>query len=131
VDLVAPSNEAIAVLRSISRAGFAYAQTKKLASEAGWRTIDDELDLGYVRFAMQLDFGKEDRPLLTVEVSESGRLPRAIVSLFYFEEYDLEREPFDQAYQSLSEQLIGVLGLPSRSGEYSYPHRVGWQYSFN
>ena len=66
-----------------------------------------------------------------MEVSESRRPPRAFVPLFYFQEYDARREPFDQAYRSLSEQLVRVLGSSTSSGEYGYPHRKSWSYSYN
>jgi hypothetical protein len=130
VDAIAPSDEAVAILRAISRSGFAYSRTKELAGAAGWRLIDDELDLGYVRFAIRLDHGRNDRRLLSVQVRESGRPPWAFVPLAYFEEYETERKPFDQAYRSLSERMAGIVGSPSSAGEYSYPHREGWPYSY-
>jgi hypothetical protein len=68
---------------------------------------------------------------LGVEVAESGRPPRAFVPLFCFEEYDVDRGPFDLAYRSLREQLAGVLGPPSSFGEYTYPHREDWRYSYS
>jgi hypothetical protein len=128
---VAPSSNVVAVLRTISRAGFAYAQTKELAEAAGWKLIDDELDLGYVRFDVQLVPGRDVRRPLAVEVCESGRPPRAFVPLFYFEEHEVRREPFDKAHRSLSEQLTRVLGPPSLSGEYCYQHREEWIYLYS
>jgi hypothetical protein len=46
---------------------------------------------------------------LTVEVSEGGRPLRAFVPLFYFDEDEPQREPFNQAYRSLKEHLAGLL----------------------
>lgn len=128
MEVIAPSGDAVAVLRAISRAGFGYQQTKKLAQTAGWEPIDDELYLGYVAFEMSLGSSNEVRRL-HVEVSESGRSPLAFVALFYYEEYDVRREPLDKAYQSLYQQLTHVIGPPSASGEFTYPHRSGWLYS--
>ncbi len=131
MEVVAPSRDAAVVLRTLSRAGFGYQRTKELCEAAGWKLLDDELDLGYVAFEIRLEHNHDIRRRLAVEVSESGRPPRAFVPLFYFEEYDLERKPFDQAYWSLSEQLARVIGPPSSSGEYTYPHREGWFFSFS
>jgi len=130
MEAVAPSHDAVAVLRAISRAGFAYQQTKDLCQAAKWKLVDDELDLGYVAFNMGIAPGDDFPRRLVVEVSESGRPPRAFVPLFYFEEYDVQREPFDEAYRALCEQLTGVLGQPTSSADYSYPHREGWRYLF-
>src|SRR5438128_3988090 len=119
MQVVAPSGDAISVLRAISRAGFGYERTKELAEAANWKLVDNEVDVGYVAFDMFLLPSKEVRRRLAVEVSESSRPPRAFVLLFYFEEYDVQREPFDQAYRSLSEELASILGPPSLSGDYS------------
>lgn len=128
---VAPSHDAVAVLRAISRAGFSYRRTKDLCQAARWKLVDDQLDLGYVAFDMGMAPGEDFPRRLNVEVRESGRPPRAFVPLFYFEEYDVNREPFDQAYRSLTEQLASVLGPPSSFGEYTYPHRKGWRYFYS
>jgi hypothetical protein len=130
MEAVAPSHDAVAVLLAISRAGFSYERTKELCEAARWKLVDDELDLGYVAFDMGMAPGQDFPNRLAVEVRESARRPRAFVPLFYFEEYDVHREPFDQAYRSLSEQLAGILGPPSSSGEYTYQHREGWQYFY-
>src|SRR5438094_7587731 len=113
MEAIAPSGNAIAVLRAISQAGFRYERTKELAEAAKWWLVDDELHLGYVAFNMRPAPGKAILRRLTVEVSESGRLPRAFVPLFYFEGYDVQREPFDLVYRLLSKQLASVLGVPS------------------
>jgi hypothetical protein len=118
------------VLRAVSRAGFAYAQTKALCEAAGWRLVDDEPDLSYVRYDMPLAAGSGERRPLSVLIAESNKPPFAFVPLFYFEEYDEGREPFDLAFRTLAEQLAGFLGAAARSGEYSYPHRAVWSYSF-
>ncbi len=128
MEVIAPSGDDVAVLRVISRSGFGYQPTKKLAQAAGWKLVDDELDLGYVAFQMPLGSSNEIRRL-HVEVSESGRSPLAFVALFYYEEYDVGREPLDKAYQSLYQQLTNVIGPPSASGEFTYPHRSSWLYS--
>ena len=128
--VVAPSHEAIAVLRAISQAGFGYQRAKDLCRAARWELVDDELDLGYVGFEMGAAPGQDFPRRLAVEVMESGRPPGAFVPLFYFEDYDVEREPFDRAFQSLSEQLVVVLGPPSSSGDYTYLHRTGWRYFY-
>lgn len=46
MEAVALSPDAAAVLRAISRAGFSYQHTKELGQAAGWKLVDDELDLG-------------------------------------------------------------------------------------
>jgi hypothetical protein len=130
MDAVAPSESAVAVLRAISRAGFAYAPTKALCRGTGWELVDDEPDLGFVRFDMLLAPGSDAPRLLSVMVAESRGRPIAFVPLFFFEEYDDTREPFDRAFLALFEQLAGLLGGAPESGVYSYPHRAGWSYSF-
>jgi hypothetical protein len=130
VEAVAPSEATVAVLRSISRAGFAYAPTKALCDSAGWRLVDDEPDLGYVRYDVLLAADSDERRPLSVLIAESNTPPWAFVPLFYFEGYDEGREPFDRAFRALAEQLAGFLGAAARPGEYSYPHRAGWSYSF-
>jgi hypothetical protein len=130
LEVVAPSKEAIAVLRALSGVGFAYASCKALCENAGWGLVDDEPDLGYVRYAMRLGDDTDQRSLLSVRIVEAGKPPWAFVPLFYFEEYDECREPFDRAFRSLSGHLAGFLGTASRAGSYSYPHRAGWSYSF-
>jgi hypothetical protein len=130
MEAVAPSENAVAVLRAISRAGFEYAATKALCEDADWRLVDDEPDLGYVRYNITLAASSPTRRPLSVLIAERNQSPWAFVPLFYFEEYDQSRASFDQAFQTLEEQLTGFLGAATRSGEYSYPHRVGWPYSF-
>jgi hypothetical protein len=131
MDVVAPSEDGLVVLRAISRAGFVYQSTKALGKAAGWKLVDDELGLGFVAFEMPLGSDGKCVGRLAVEVVESGRRPRAFVPLFYFEDYAIRREPFDKAYQSLSEQLAGILGSPSSSGEYGYRHRRDWSYAYS
>ncbi|MBN9523819.1 hypothetical protein J0H58_35795 [bacterium] len=130
MEVVAPSDEAIAILRAISRAGFAYAPTKAVCQTAEWGLVDDEPDLGYVRFAMHAGAGPDQSRLLSVRVAETGHPPWAFVPLYYFEEYRQGRGPFDGAFRSLSVHLAGHLGEASRVGSYGYPHRAGWSYSF-
>ncbi|HVS39061.1 MAG TPA: hypothetical protein VMS17_26115 [Gemmataceae bacterium] len=128
--VVAPTEPLVVVLRAISRAGFAYTPTKALCEAAGWRLVDDEPDLGYVRSDMLLAAGSDERRPVSVLIAESNKPPFAFVPLFYFEEYHEGREPFDLAFRALAEQLAGFLGAATRSGVYSYPHRAGWSYSF-
>jgi hypothetical protein len=130
MEALALSEDALAVLRAISQAGFSYQRTKELCLAAKWKLVDDKLDLGYVAFRMGMAPGQDFPARLAVEVAESGCAPRASVPLFYFEDYDTERVPFDLAFRSLSEQLACVLGQPSSVGEYTYPHRAGWLYSY-
>ncbi|HEY1380784.1 MAG TPA: hypothetical protein VGF55_28540 [Gemmataceae bacterium] len=129
MEAVAPSEPVVAVLRAISRAGFAYAATKALCESAGWRLVDDEPDLGYIRYDMLPAAGPGERRPLSVLIAESNNPPWAFVPLFYFEDYDQGREPFDKAFRTIADQLAGFLGA-ARSGEYRYPHRAGWPYSF-
>src|SRR5579859_2081204 len=102
MEAVAPSGDAVAVLRAIARAGFRYDRTKELAQAAGWKLVDDELELGYVAFSMRLVRGQDVCCRLAVELRENSGHPRAFVPLFCYEEYDTEREPFDDAYRSLA-----------------------------
>ncbi len=130
MEAVPPSEDAVTVLRAISQAGFSYLPTKALAAAAGWKLVDDEPGLGYVRYGMLLTAGQALWRPLTVQVAESGGARWAFVPLFYFEEYDATREPFDQAFRTLCEQIVRFLGAPSRSGVYNYPHRSNWPYTF-
>jgi hypothetical protein len=131
LEVVKPSEEAVEVLRAISRAGFAYASSKAMCEAVGWKLVDDEPDLGYVRYTMRLGgVGPDQRRLLSVQIAEAGNPPWAFVPLFYFEEYDEGREPFDRAFRSLSGHLAGFLGAASQVGSYTYRHRAGWSYSF-
>jgi hypothetical protein len=131
MQVVAPSDEAVAVLRAISRGGFSYDWTKELAQAAGRKLVEDEFDLGYVTFSMWLVRGQDVRCRLAVELRKSGRPPRAFAPLFCFEEFDTQREPFDDAYRSLAEQLAAVVGPASSASKYSYPHREDWLYSYS
>ena len=130
MDAIAPSQTTISVLRAIAHAGFAYQPTKELAATARWELVDDELGLGFVRYEMFLTPGQDGRRSLTVLVRDSGEPTCAFIPLFYFEDYEVGREPFDRAFRSLCEQLIGVLGPPLQSGTYSYPHRAEWSYGY-
>ncbi|MBN9523503.1 hypothetical protein J0H58_34150 [bacterium] len=127
---VAPSEASIAVLRAISRSGFSYAQSKSLCDAAGWRLVDDELDLGYVRYDMILTSESNEQRPLSLLITESGTLPFAFVPLFWFDEYADGREPFDRAYDALAGQITGILGTPTKLGAYGYPHRAGRPYFF-
>jgi hypothetical protein len=130
VQVVVPGKPVFDVLRSISRAGFAYACTKMVCEAAGWQLVDDEPELGYLTYSMDFATGLEERRLLSVLIAESNKPPYAFVPLYCFEEYDESREPFDLAYHGIAEQLAGFFGAATRSGEYSYPHRADWSYSF-
>lgn len=128
---IAPSGPVLALLRAIAYTGFAYGLTKELARTAGWTLVDDELGLGYVRFSVRLGPTPETVRPLAVEVREGGQRPRAFVPLFYFDDYESEREEFDEAFRILSQQLAGTLGPPSESGSYNYPHRMDWSYFYS
>ena len=93
--------------------------------------VDDELDLGYVAFEIGMAWDQDFPCRLAVQVSESGRPPRAFAALYCFEDYDVQRDPFDQTYRLLSEQLAGILGPRSSFGEYTYPHQKSWPYSYS
>jgi hypothetical protein len=127
---VAPSEAEVRVLRAISRAAFAYAPTKSLCKSAGWQLVDDEPDLGYVRYDMPTGTASGEPRPVSVMIAESSKPPFAIVPLFYLEEFDEGRESFDQAFDSLADQLARFLGAAAEVGEYRYPHRPDWSYSF-
>lgn len=129
MEVVAPTGDAVAVLRAIGRAGFGYQQTKKVALAAGWKLVDDEFDLGYVAVEMLLP-GQDMHRRLVVLVSESNPQPRAFVPLFYYEDYDIQREPLDEAYRLLREQLSRVIDRPTASGQFNYSHREDWGYFY-
>lgn len=130
MEAVAPSEPLVSVLRAISRAGFAYAPTKSLCAAEGWHLVDDEPGLGYVRYDTLSAAGSDELRPVSVLIAESNELPFAFVPLFYFEEYDEGREPFDRAFRSLADQISSFLGAAARSGEYIYPHRAQWSYWF-
>jgi hypothetical protein len=130
VDAIAPPPNVIAVLRAIARTGFGYQRAKELGEAAGWHVVDEERDLGYVAFEVRMDPASDKTARrVAVEISESDR-PRVFVPLFYFEESETTREPFDLAFRSILDQLVSILGQPSTSGQYGYPHRKGWPYSY-
>ncbi|MFO0949793.1 MAG: hypothetical protein U0835_01305 [Isosphaeraceae bacterium] len=130
MEVASPPEAVVEMLRAISRAGFAYVQTKALCNAAGWRLVDDEADLGYVRYDMPVAAGSDERRPVSVLIAESDKPPFAFIPLFYFEEYQEGRGPFDRAFHSLAGQLAAFLGTAARSGEYRYSHRAGWPYSF-
>lgn len=92
--------------------------------------VDDEPDLGYVRYVFPLIAGSEEQRPLSVLTAEHNSPPWSFVPLFYFEEDGEGRRSFDRAFLSIATQLAVFLGTAARSGEYSYPHRPGWSYSF-
>src|SRR5438445_609696 len=98
------SGDAIAVLRSIALAGFEYNRSKQLACTAGWKVVDDELDLGYVRFDMRLAPGNGTGGFLIVQMSNSeAERPFALLRLFSFDDREIDRAPFDRAYRSFGQ----------------------------
>lgn len=127
---VAPSESAIGVMCAISRAGFAYNQIKSICASAAWQLVDDDPDLGYIRYEIVLAAGSSERRPVSIRIAESNESPFAFVPLFYFDEYDEGRELFDQAFRTLADQLKLFLGRPAQSGEYSYSHRSAWPYLF-
>ncbi|AMV23728.1 hypothetical protein VT84_04900 [Gemmata sp. SH-PL17] len=122
----------IVALRAIAHVGFAYEPTKDVCRSARWELIDDELDLGYLRYDMRPTGAPDElgSASLSIQVAESGSRPWAFVPLYYFGNYRTSREPFDRAFQILSNNLSDALGAETRSGEYTYNHRSGWPYSF-
>jgi hypothetical protein len=126
----APSAGALDVLRAITRAGFAYSAAKSLCDVAGWRLLDDEPDLGYVRYDMPLEAGSDQWRVVSVLVAETTASPGAFAQLFWYEEYDAARGPFDAAFHTIAAQVAALLGPASRSGEYRYPHSPDWPYLF-
>ncbi len=130
MDAVVLSSHDIGILRAISRAEFRYQATKKIAEAASWRIVDDEVDLGYAAFEMRLGPQGSVRRRLAIEVKESGRPVLAFVPLFYFDEYESQREPFDRAFHSSFEHMTEFLGAPLQTGEYTYGHRPNWPHSF-
>jgi hypothetical protein len=80
---------------------------------------------------MWLDPGQDICRRLAVELRETSRQPRAFVALFCLEECDTQREPFDDAYRSLAERIATIVGPPTSVGEYRYPHREDWPYSYS
>jgi hypothetical protein len=131
MEAIAPSEAAVAVLREIARAGFDYAQTKTMCEAAGWELEDDEPDLGYVSYFMRLTPSSEEQRRLSVQIANPyGVTPSAFVPLFFFDDFDQSRAPFDTAFRSLADQFVAIQGEASRVGEYSYPGRAKWAYSF-
>ena len=97
----------------------AYATTKALCDAAGWHLIDDELELGYLRYSMYLQLVRARRPLTNFD-AESKKSPFAFVPLFYFKDYDKGRETFDLSFRALAEQLASF-GAASLSGNIAIP----------
>jgi len=71
-----------------------------------------------------------ERRSFFVLIAENRYSPCAFVPLYYSDEYEKDRGPFDAAFGSLTEQLAGFLVTAPRSGVYSYAHRPEWSYSF-
>src|SRR5258707_860908 len=123
------SKEHICSLRSIARAGFAYESTKELASAVQWELANDEFNLGFLRFNIELFAGERSRSLV-VEFGKSGRARFAFIPLFCFPDRNEQIVEFDAAFQSVAQDLERIVGAPSSSGKYSYPHRK-WHYSYS
>ncbi|WP_435016247.1 hypothetical protein TA3x_003811 [Tundrisphaera sp. TA3] len=124
---VPPSHAALSVLRDIARSGFSYAPTKALAEAAGWDLRDDEPGLGYVRFDRRMTAESDEGCPLSVMVNGGEHPPFAYVTLAWFEDYEVERGPFDEMFRIPYESLTSILGESSQSGHY---HQVDWDYSF-
>ena len=122
------SKEHICILRSIAKAGFEYDSTKELASVGQWVLVDDEFDLGFLRFNIDIFAGESFRTLI-VEIGKNGGPQFAFVSLFCFPDRDEQIADFDAAFQSVTQDLERVVGDPSSSGKYGYQHRK-WLYSY-
>lgn len=130
MEVVAPSEAAIEVMRAISLAGFTYSQTNAICDAAAWQLETNEPGLGYVQYRMPLSDAPEAWRLFSVYIAGGEKPPFAFLPLYCFEDYDNTREPFDQAFRSLSQHLVGILGVESRSSVYTYSHRATWPYSF-
>jgi hypothetical protein len=111
---IAISRADIDVLRCIAKAGFAYTSTKDLALRAQWKLTNDEFDLGYLRFNIEILFGKSPRSLV-VQFGKDGRPRFAFVGLFCFPDRDEHTAQFDAAFQSVAEALGLIVGAPSSS----------------
>jgi hypothetical protein len=130
-EAVTPSEPALALLRSISRAKFAYAPAKSLCEAAGGRLIDDEPQRGYVRFEIPLSDDADARRPLIVLTENNEKPQRAFVPLFYFDDDQELRSEFDEPFRMLVKGLTDALGPPTDAGDYRYAHRVGWSYLFS
>ena len=125
-----PTESVIKTLRSIAGAGFTSFETMVVCTAAGWPVAVKKPDLGHVQFRVPLAVEPTGCSLLTVLTAEHHDTPLAFLPLFCFGEYGECREPFDKAYRDIRGGLVRFLGAASAFGEYIYPHRAGWLYSF-
>lgn len=122
------STNHIATLRAIAKAGFTYHTTKQLAATSHWQLTDDEFDLGYLRFDIELMIGEP--PLsAVVEFGNEERPPFAFIPIFCVPDCNTHLSEFDNSFQFLAWELDRILGTPILTGEYGYPHRP-WHYSY-
>lgn len=122
------SDEHLSTLRAIAKAGFTYDTTKELAATNHWQLTEDESDLGYLRFNVELLTGEP--PLsAVVEFGNEERPPFAFVPLFCFPEMNEQLSGFNNAFQFASWELDRLLGAPLMSGEYGFSHQ-DWQYLY-
>jgi hypothetical protein len=122
------SSDHVSALRSVAKAGFGLDNAKKLALSARWQLTDGELDLGYLRFDIQILVGDSPRSLV-VEFGKDDGPSFAFVPLLCFPDTNEQLTAFNAAFQSASTALQYVLGPPSDSGQYGYAHRK-WHYSY-
>ena len=129
MDAIAPSSEVIAAMRAIAQADFSYKESKAIGQAAGWTLMDDEPGLGFIAFKVSINAPDEFRRL-AVEIQENSDQPEAFLPLFYYEYYESNPDPFDEAFRSLLNQLSGLIGKPSGIGEYGNEHREDWSYMY-
>lgn len=132
---LSPDEALLGALRAIARADFDIEAAKRIGAAAGWELAGEEP--GFVRYGVDPAGRREQGHLLSVCRRPEDRGPFAFVTLFFFEEgrdeelEDIDRAPFDRAYRRLAKKLSGLLGPPSRSGKYDYPHNDGWPYLYS
>ena len=117
----------VIALCSVAQGGFAYESAKAVASAADWELVDDERELGFLRFSIEILSGEERRALVVV-FNPKEKAPFAFIPLFCFPAEANQFADFNSAFQSVAKDLDHILGKASCSGDYQYPHRE-WRYS--
>jgi hypothetical protein len=133
---IVPSRSQFEVLREVAGSGFNHVATKRLCCGSGWELIEDEPNLGFVRYSLSVGPDHQDRRLLSVGTANTEGILYIYLPLFYFPEEDAahhsenDRTRFDEAFRRLRESSEVELGRPERTGTYEYPHRSDWAYSY-
>ncbi len=127
--MMAISKDEITALCALAKAGFNPGAARDIGTGSGWNIAEDEVELGFLRFDLEILQGHEPRSLV-VEIGDGERSSFAFVGLFCFPELEQQLPEFRGAFDSVAQALEEVIGEPSISGDYGYAHRA-WRYAYH